>query len=268
MSALWSTAVREYTSKTLISVRAETPLSEVQQLLEEREISAVPVLDAGGKLQGIVSSTDLLRVARLEVSLTGFPTSILFPSPPKCARDVMRNHVVAIDEDAELHEAARLMIRHHVHRVVVLRGGRPVSILSTRDAMRAVLFHHIETPLEQVMTTPVETIDLGAPIHDAIDRLTDANIRGLVVVDGEWPVGVFTHTEAIKARSLPREMLARPVEQVMSYETICLDVATPLYRVAGHAMQMRVRRILAVHGRRLRGVVTGFDLVRVMTTPP
>lgn len=51
----------------------------------------------------------------------------------------------------------------------------------------------------------------------------------------------------------------------MSYETICLDTSTPLYRVAGHAVQMRVRRILAVHGRELRGIVSGLDLVRIMT---
>ena len=265
MNALWSTPVREYMSKSLVTVRDDAPLAEVQDLLEQREISAAPVVDAAGQLVGIVSSSDLLRVARVEVSLTGFGQSILFPSPPKLAREVMRKDVVTIDEDEPLRDAARAMIRHHIHRVVVSRNGAPVAILSTRDAMRAVLFHHIETPLEAVMTTPVDTIDLGAPIHEAIERLTDANVRGLVVVDGEWPVGVFTHGEALKARSLPREMLARPVEQVMSYETICLDVSTPLYRVAGHAIQMRVRRILAVHGRRLRGIVSGYDLVRVMT---
>jgi predicted transcriptional regulator len=266
MSALWSTAVREYMSKSLVSVRPDATLSEVQQLLEERDISAVPVVDAKGKLEGILSSSDLLRVARLEISPSGFPTSVLFPSPPKHARDIVRKTVVTIDEDAELHAAARLMVRHRIHRVVALRSGKPVAILSTRDAMRAVLFHHIDVPLETVMTTPVETLDLGAPIHEAVERLTEANVRGLVVVDGEWPVGVFTHTEAIRARALPREMLSRAVEQVMSYETICLDTATPLYRVAGHAMQLHVRRILAVNGRRLRGIVTGFDLVRVMTT--
>jgi signal-transduction protein with cAMP-binding, CBS, and nucleotidyltransferase domain len=71
-------------------------------------------------------------------------------------------------------------------------------------------------------------------------------------------------TEAIHARALPSMFLDSPVERVMSYETICLDVGTPLYRVAGHATQMRVRRILAVHSRQLRGIVSGFDLVRVL----
>ena len=102
------------------------------------------------------------------------------------------------------------------------------------------------------MTTPAETIDEGETIRMAIHRLADTNVRGLVVVDGTWPIGVFTHAEAIQARALPPTFLDTPVEGVMSYETICLDVGTPLYRVAGHAIQMRVRRILAVHARELR----------------
>lgn len=106
---------------------------------------------------------------------------------------------------------------------------------------------------------------MGDTIRTAIGRLDDANVRGLVVVDGTWPVGVFTHTETIQARALTPIFLDSPVEHVMSYETICLDVRTPLYRVAGHAIQMRVRRILAVHDRELRGIVSGFDLVRIMT---
>jgi CBS domain-containing protein len=111
----------------------------------------------------------------------------------------------------------------------------------------------------------VETIGLGEPIDAAIAQLTAANVRGLVVVDGDRAVGVFTQIEAIKARALSAELRKTAVEQVMSYETLCLDVSTPLYRAAGHAIQMRVRRILAVEQRRFRGIVTGFDLVRVMT---
>jgi CBS domain-containing protein len=157
------------------------------------------------------------------------------------------------------------MMKHHIHRVVVTRGGKPVGVLSTRDAMRAVLRERIDAPLERIMTVPVETIEEGDTIRTAIERLDDANVHGLVVVDGSWPVGVFTHTEAIHARALPPVFLDTPVERVMSYETICLDVSTPLYRVAGQFIQMRVRRILAVHDRELRGIVSGFDLVRVMT---
>jgi predicted transcriptional regulator len=264
LTTLWTTPVREYASNPLISVRPETPLVDVQEVLLEHDISAVAVVDDRGELKGILSSTDLLREARIE--LAGPRELARITPPPRKARDLMRRDVVTVDEDAPLHDAARQMVNHRIHRVVVTRGGAPAGVLSTRDAMCAVLRQRIETPLEQVMTTPVETIDEGDTIRTAIERLDDANVRGLVVVDGRWPIGVFTHTEAIHARALPSMFLDSPVERVMSYETICLDVKTPLHRVAGHAIQMHVRRILAVHARELRGIVSGFDIVRVMTT--
>jgi CBS domain-containing protein len=264
MATLWSTPVREYASKTLISVRPETSLAEVHEVLLDRDISAVPVVDAEGVLRGILSTTDLLREARIELAAPGELARVT--PPPHSARDLMHREVVTVREDASLREAAEAMIAHHIHRVVVTRHGAPVGVLSTRDAMRAVLAQRVLLPLAQVMTARVATIDEGDTIRMAIEQLDDANVRGLVVVDGQWPVGLFTHTEAMLARALPAPYLDTPVEQVMSYETICLDVGTPLYRVAGHAIQMRVRRILAVHDRELRGIVSGLDLVRVMTT--
>lgn len=263
MPALWETPVREYMSNALVSVRPGTPLDEVQQLLEDRDVSAVPVLDDEGVAVGIVSTTDLLGVAKLEV---GAPRArVRVVPPPRRADTLMKSPVVSVDEAAPLREAAAKMIEHRIHRVLVTRKGKPAGVVSARDAMRAVLFHHVELPIERIMTTPVSTIDLGEPIGTAVEQLADANVRGLVVVDDGWPIGVFTHTEALRCRSLPTEMLKTPVEEVMSYEMFCLDRSTPAYRAAGHAIQMRVRRILVVSERRLCGILTGFDLVRVMT---
>jgi CBS domain-containing protein len=260
---LWTTPVREYASRAVISVKPDTPLSEVQEIFEERNISAVPVIDGDGALAGILSTTDLLREARIELSEPRAVARIT--PPPHLARDLMRPKVITVEEDAPLRDAAVLMVKHHIHRVVVTRNGAVVGILSTRDAMRAVLFHHVDTLLERVMTSPVETIERQDTIREAIERLDDANVHGMVVVDGHWPIGVFTHFEALHARALPADYLDTPVEHVMSYETICLDTKTPLFRVAGYAIHMQVRRILAVEKRQLRGIVSGFDLVRVMT---
>jgi len=262
LTTLWSTPVREYATSPLISVRPETPLVDVHEVLLEHDISAVAVVDERGELKGILSTTDLLREARIE--LTAPRELARITPPPRAARDLMRRDVITVDEEAPIRDAAGEMVKHRIHRVVVLRRGAPAGVLSTRDAMCAVAHERIDTPLEQVMTALVQTIDEQDTIRTAIQRLDDANVHGLVVVDGRWPVGVFTHTEAIHARALPPMFLDSPVERVMSYETIFLDVKTPLHRVASHAISMHVRRIMAVHSRELRGIVSGFDMLRVM----
>lgn len=263
MSSDWNVAVREYATKALISVPPETLLADVQSLFERRGISAVPIVDPQGALRGIFSTTDLLRVARIELE-SPLALARVWP-PPHQVGDVMRKDVVTIDEDATLREAAAKMVAHRIHRLVVTRKGSPVGVLSTRDAMRAILKAQIREPLSRIMTTDLQTIDIGDSIEVAIGRLTDANVHGLVVVDGDWPVGVFTQSEAIKARALAPVFRRTPVEQVMSYETICHDVNTPLYRIVGQSIDMNVRRILAVQDRKLVGIATGFDLVRYMT---
>jgi CBS domain-containing protein len=258
--------VRDVASKTLHAVLPTTSIVEIERLLEERDISAVPVIDASGALVGIVSTTDLLRAAARQTSER--PGVIGGPAPPRVAADLMQPDVATIDEGAPLGDAARVMMARHIHRLVVLRETLPVGVVSTRDAMRAVLRLRIETPLAEVMSAPVETVDIADPIRVAVTRLQDANVRGLIVVDGDWPVGVFAQPEAIRARLLPPSLWDRPVEDAMSYATICLDVSTPLYRVAGHAIEMHVRRVLAVEKRQLRGVASGFDLARVLAARP
>ncbi len=178
MTSLFRTPVREHMSQTLVAVRPTTKLDAVQSLFEEHDISAVPIIDDDGTLRGIVSTTDLLRVARIALTTPGDLAQIT--APPHDVADVMRTDVVTVDEGAPVREAAEKMFRHRIHRVVVLRHGKAVGVLSTRDAMRAVLFHHIETPLGRVMSEPVVTIGLADTIKSAVGRLGAANVRGLV----------------------------------------------------------------------------------------
>jgi predicted transcriptional regulator len=179
----------------------------------------------------------------------------------------MREAVLTVDERATIGSAGSEMVRHRVHRLVVVRDGRPCGIVSTRDAMGAIVLARTPTPLADVMTRFIVAVDADMPVDEAIARLDDANVRGLIVLDGTWPIGVFTHTEALRALALPPSMRRTSVERVMSYELICLNVATPLYRVANHVRELRVRRIVAVDERSLRGIAAGFDILRAMVPP-
>ena len=214
----WTQPVRDFMTRKLIAVRLETPIGDVQRTLDDHDISAVPVLDADGSIRGILSSKDLLHAARLEISSNGEQARIL--PVKRVASDLMGTAVLTVDERTALGDAGAEMLRYRVHRLIVVRDGRPSGVISTRDVMRAIAMAGVKTPLAYVMRSEVETIDMAMPIDDAIGRLDDANVRGLIVVDGTWPIGVFTDTEAIHARDLPAALRKAPVERVMSYEII------------------------------------------------
>lgn len=248
--ALWQTPVHEYMSHALISTTPETPIEEARALLVDRDVSALPVIAGGSALVGVLSTTDLWRgtIARKEW---------------KTVAEAMTKDVATIEEGKSLRAAAETMLARKTNRVIVLRKGKPTAVCSTRDLMRAVLFHRVEAPLSRVMHKDVVTVAASDPQSRADELLAEDNTRGLVVLDGKKPVGAYTHTEALRARL--KGATGGKVDSVMSYETICLDEKTPLYRAAGHAVQMGIRRIFALRDDTISGIVTGFDLVTVLT---
>lgn len=261
-----TTLVREYMTPSVVSVTPDTSLVDVLRTLNQHNVSSVLVTGEQDAPAGVISMSDLLRVAKqrgddnLESKVPVLP---LMP-PGQKARDVMTTDLVTIPVDAPVGEAASKMLAHSIHRVFVTEGEKVVGVFSTRDALRVVLARHIDTPLKEVMTTPVATVSIGETIDAALEKLDDSNLRGLAVVDIKVPVGLFTHLEAIKARALPARLRGRPVEEVMSYETTYLDVSTPLYRAAGHGVATEVRRILVTEQRALAGIATGYDLAKVL----
>jgi CBS domain-containing protein len=256
-----ATLVSEHMTKSVVSVTEGASLEDVLRTLISLDVSCVLVKTEGGSPAGVVALSDLARASAVFDSVRG-PLKLM--PPYGCARDIMQRPILTVEADATVGQAAAKMLSHGVHRLFVRRDERIVGVFSTRDALRVVLARHIETPLRDVMARPVETISLGDSVEDAVVKLDDANLRGLVVVDGNHPVGAFTQLEAIRARALPPELRGVPVEEVMSYETITLDLSTPLYRAAGHAIATRVRRILVVDGRELVGIVTGYDLAQIL----
>lgn len=235
-------------SSPVVSVVPEAPVSWVTMLLEKRGFSAAPVIDMGG-LVGIVSLTDLLRVRDERGTAR--------------VKSCMTRDVVTARDDEPLEAAARRLADERVHRLVVTSDGLVSGILSARDVLDALGDVHIQDPIATIMTTDVKTVDVDDPIALATDRLADARVHGLVVLDGTGdgrPVGVFTRTEALAARHLPRDR-ATTVGDVMSHETLCLDVTTPIERVVRFVRSMNVRRILAVKHRHLAGVLSVIDLV-------
>lgn len=241
----------------------DAKLPAVVSLLEERDVTAALVV-RGDAPVGVVSLTDVLRKGPFAVASSGARPTLA--DGPLVVRDVMSSPVLTVPEDAPILDAIRTIVDKRVHRVFVTKGGVPVGVLTTRDVLKIAVDRHIETPIQAYMSSPAETIALGESVDAAIAQLAAGNVRGLVVVDGTMPIGVFTQREAIRARGLPAAFRAQSVEQVMSYETICFDVSTPLYRAAGAFASMNTRRILATDKRSLAGVLTGYDLARALVT--
>ncbi len=132
----------------VISVLPDTTVREIAKLLLKRGISAVPVLDADGKLLGIVSEGDLLR--RTETGTERQPSWWLtligdadtvhdyIGSHGTRATDVMTREVVSVNEAATLAAVATLLEKHRIKRVPVMRDGKVIGIVSRANLLQGL----------------------------------------------------------------------------------------------------------------------------------
>lgn len=170
----------EVMTRQPVTARPDMSVREVARLLLQHRISAVPVVDAAGKLMGIVSEGDLVRrgeVIRderqswwLESLAEGeriAPELVAYlRSGDRMVRSLMTPEVVTVEEATPLPEVARLLERHGIKRVPVLRDGRIVGIVSRADLIRALA--HLDEQMREPgkSPTPFEISRPGPARHE------------------------------------------------------------------------------------------------------
>jgi CBS domain-containing protein len=157
-------------SSPVVTVPPDAQLKDVAASLVEHGINAVPVVDAGDRLIGIVSEADLLTIEARHR-----PDSAARHGPPHTAREVMTQSVYTLTQDTDAAAAARMMLRHNLKSVPVVAGDRVVGIVARRDLLRLIARadQDIRADLEGRLKEEL----------DALHRLAVDVVGGVVTVD-------------------------------------------------------------------------------------
>jgi CBS domain-containing protein len=108
----------------------------------------------------------------------------------------------SIEPEDPVLEAIRMMAERHVGALLVMRGTELAGILSERDYARKVVLlgrSSAETPVWQIMTSPVITVSPDNSIQDCMRLMTERRIRHLPVVDGGRVTGMISIGDLVKA---------------------------------------------------------------------
>jgi len=251
--------VKLYMSSPVLSVRPEASLEEAYEVMVEGRISALPVLDSQRVVEGLITRSDLLRIGRTEAGSR--PDSHVLAFPDRKVSAEMTREVQTVSPDMTLEVAAGMMARGRIHRVVVTEDARAIGLLSTRDLMRAIAEKEMSHPISEFMSSPVFTIRAEEGLGMAVERLEKARVSGLVVVEDDWAVGVFTQAEALEARHLPR---GTAVGDAMNPRILTLAPRTRMHRAAAQAAATGVRRVVIQEGESLVGILSGLDFAQAM----
>ena len=138
----------------VLTVPEDMTVRELARYLTDNEITGAPVENLSGKLTGVVSVVDIAAMAsdtgnvRTDRSSPDFYVrgweDKLTPEENRNFRvdnedmqvgEIMTPTVFSVGEDATVSEIASMMLRGHLHRLLVTRDERPVGIVSTSDLL-------------------------------------------------------------------------------------------------------------------------------------
>lgn len=124
--------VKDFMFSPVLTALTTEKVTEVQALMERNKVHALPVIEISKQLP------------KNEVTIRGILTSTDFGKPhtdDTTAEELMTPKVHVLHQDSSVQSAARLMLRHEVHHLVVMHDGEIVGMVSSVDMVKLVAEH-------------------------------------------------------------------------------------------------------------------------------
>jgi CBS domain-containing protein len=159
-----------------ITVTPETHCKDAAALMVRHRISALPVVDRGGRLVGLVSEADLLPLEAMpDPRSQAIPLSPRTMPLPLTVDEVMTPEVYTVDEDTDLGIVAQRMLEAHVKRLPVLHGDHVAGIVSRHDLVKVIARtdDEVEAGVQDVLAEEgMRLASMSVRVHDGVVELT------------------------------------------------------------------------------------------------
>ena len=122
---------------------------------------------------------------------------------PPTIGHVMTSLPQAIDADAPVLEARKLMLRQRIRHLPVVRAGNLVGLISDRD-IKLMLGPEFDYPnprevtVSEVMVEQPYTVDVDTPLAEVLRHMADVHIGTTVATRGGRLAGIFTAMDACR----------------------------------------------------------------------
>ncbi|MFW5836982.1 MAG: CBS domain-containing protein, partial [Desulfovibrionaceae bacterium] len=233
----------------------DASLLEAYHLLDKNRARNVVVVDAQGKVKGLVSLTDLVEIVGEE---------FFFGS--RKVRDVMNRILVTAPRTGLVRDFAGLMSEKGISCLVVVKDRRSSEdaplpmlqgMLTERDLVR-VMDRGMDmgaVTLQEVMSAPVHTVGLDATLSEATDVMREKNVRRLVVTDHDGGLhGLLTQSDIVRGLKgeyieTLRTMLARVEQSEAKYRGIFDNAMEGIFQLTLDGGLLSANQALArLHG--------------------
>jgi len=144
------TTVDKIMTPEVVSVRPDTSVARIARLMYEKAISAIPVVDEGERVVGIVTDIDLivrntrieppgffpLLEGRIPLETSGHFKRRIQRMVGNKAEDVMTRDVITVGPEEDIEALADIMVKRSINAVPVVENGRLAGIVARADVIR------------------------------------------------------------------------------------------------------------------------------------
>jgi CBS domain-containing protein len=177
--------VRDYMTSDVVHVDIPGNRDDVLKILKRTGISGVPVLK-NKKIVGIITRKDLLR--KPEETQLG----LLMTAKP-----------ITIDSDADMREAARLLVVHKIRRLPVVEDGRLIGLLSVADIIHALAQMKIKKEIKENFMSQSFALWEETPLPVVGRVMEISGVDAIPILDAENRlVGIISERDLIRSSSI------------------------------------------------------------------
>lgn len=144
--------IEDFMSQPVTVVSEDTTLEEIARTMLDQNIGCVPVVNARGKISGIITESDFAAKEK-GIPFSTFRAPQLFGqwvdkgtveriyerARTMTAKEIMSHPAITVTEDQPVEAALELLLKHDVNRLPVVRDGVPVGIVSRHDLLRLMV---------------------------------------------------------------------------------------------------------------------------------
>lgn len=211
--------VTEVMTSEIITLDPDLKVSQAWELMLEHIVKAMPVVDAEGKVLGMLTDEDLIRRAgakehlsvasKLDQAILNEELAIL-KSSPLLVRDVMTVPPISLKDSDSLGAAAALMSRHAIKRLpVVDQDQKIVGVISRVDVLKQLLSvktRPVKTKIPsgsaqtvgEIMLSDIPAVREDSGLTEIVKVLIEAEMRKLIVVDEDQrPIGLISDSDVV-----------------------------------------------------------------------
>lgn len=203
--------VRDVMTREVVTVGPDTSAKYAAEVMAERGFAALPVVDEGGAVIGIVAEADVLRDRlpadpRLHLRRTPVPDA----PPAQLVRGVMTTSVRTVPATADVADVARLFVDARLRSAPVLDGERLAGIVSRRDLLRTLVRPDEEIRADVLRLVEGYTQEVGGWTVEVADGVATVQRSGATTdTDTEGERRAVDDAVATLTRTVPGVVAAR-----------------------------------------------------------